>query len=65
MRAQTIFDIAIFNSGPADDVSNKSNATAKAAEEPKPIRKPTPDIAFVSYSISSRGWISEANVLTT
>ena len=65
MRAQNIFDIAIFDSGPAEDVSKNSNAAANIAEEPKPMRKQTPDIAFVSYSISSRGWISETNVLTT
>jgi hypothetical protein len=67
MRAQNIFDIAIFDSGPAEDVLNKikSNTTAKTIEEPKPMRKQTPDIAYESYSISSRGWISEANVLTT
>ena len=65
MRAQNIFDIAIFDSGPAEDISNNNNTNAKAAEEFKPKRKQTPDIAYVSYSISSRGWISEANVLTT
>ena len=65
MRAQNIFDIAIFDSGPTEETSSNNITATKSTEEFKPKRKQTPDIAYVSYSISSRGWISEANVLTT